>query len=133
MRAVPVLLALLAASAAPLAAQEQAAPDGAQIFELVCAMCHSVNPPAKAAPPISHAVAFYLRKHGNADTAAAAMVAYLKQPDAERSLIPAMAIERFGLMPSQGHLSDAQLQAVARYALSLADTAHVSGHHHETR
>jgi mono/diheme cytochrome c family protein len=133
MRAVPALLALLAASAAPLAAQERAAPDGRQIFELVCAMCHSVNPPPKAAPPISHAVAFYLLKHGTVDSAATAMVAYLKQPEAERSLIPAMAVERFGLMPSQGHLSDAQLQAVARYALTLVDTAHVSGHHHESR
>lgn len=134
MRILPSMLVLLAVGVSPLAAQEQAAPDGAQIFQLVCAMCHSVNPPHKSAPPMSHAAAYYLRKHQEADSAVAAMVAYLKQPAAERSALPAMAVERFGLMPSQAHLSDAQLQAVARYTLTLADTAHVSGHpHHEMR
>ena len=83
---------------------------------------------------MSHAAAYYLRKHQDVDSAAAAMAAYLKQPAAERSALPAMAVERFGLMPSQAHLSDAQLQAVTRYTLTLADTAHVSGHqHHEMR
>jgi mono/diheme cytochrome c family protein len=132
MRVVQLFVAvLLAGGAASLAAQEPAAPaDGAQIFGLVCAMCHSVNPPPKAAPPISHAVAYYLRKHESADSALAALVAYLRKPEAERSVMPPMAIERFGLMPSQGHLSDAQLLAVARYALSLADSAHVAGGHH---
>jgi mono/diheme cytochrome c family protein len=34
-------------------------------------------------------------------------------------------------MPPQAHLSDAQLQAVARYVLALADTAHLgAGHSH---
>ena len=130
MRVLSSVLVLLAVGASSLAAQEQAPPDGAQLFELVCAMCHTVNPPPKAAPPISHAAAYYLRKYQSADSAVAAMVAYLKKPEAERSAVPAMAIERFGLMPSQGHLSDAQLDAVARYALSLADTAHVGGHEH---
>jgi cytochrome c len=136
MRVVPALLVLLVIRAATLAAQERApaAPDGAQLFELVCAMCHSVNPPPKAAPPISHAVAYYLRTHESADSALSAMVAYLRKPEAERSVMPPMAIERFGLMPSQGHLSDAQLLAVARYALSLADSAHVTGgHQHQMR
>jgi cytochrome c len=134
MRLMPLPLVLLAVGTT-LAAQEPVpAPDGAQLFELVCAMCHSVNPPPKAAPPISHAVAYYLRKHESADSALTAMVAYLRQPEAERSVMPPMAIERFGLMPSQGHLSDAQLLAVARYALSLADSAHVTGgHQHQMR
>lgn len=114
------------AAAAPLSAQQQAgAPDGEQIFQLVCAMCHSVNPPAKAAPPMSHASAYYLRRYESRDSAVAALVRFLKEPSAERSAMPAMAVERFGLMPSQGHLSEAQLTAAARYVLQLADTAHV--------
>jgi cytochrome c5 len=118
--------------AMPAAAQQAAPqPDGAQIFNLVCAMCHSVTPPAKVAPPMSHAAAYYVRKHADSVAAVNALVAYLKEPAAERSAMPAHAIERFGLMPSQAHLPDAQLTAVARYVLTLADTAHVGpGHQH---
>jgi mono/diheme cytochrome c family protein len=122
----PIYLALFTAmTVTPLGAQERAAAaDGAQVFTMVCAMCHSVQPPAKAAPPMSHVTAYYLRKHGDTTAAAAAIVAYLKKPEAARSLLPPMAIERFGLMPAQSHLSDAQLNAGARYVLTLADTAH---------
>ena len=128
MRTVRLLVSLLALTAVPAAAQETAAErEGRAVFEMVCAMCHSVAPPAKAAPPISHAAAYYLRKHPSPDSAAAAIVAYLKEPAAERSLLPAHAVERFGLMPSQGHLSNDQLGAVARYVLTLADTAHGGG------
>ncbi len=125
----PIYLTLTTALAlTPLGAQQQAAPvDGAQVFGMVCAMCHSVQPPAKAAPPMSHVTAYYLRKHGDTTAAATAIVAYLKKPEAARSLMPPMAIERFGLMPAQAHLSDAQLNAVARYVLTLADTAHGHG------
>lgn len=132
MRTFRLLVSLLALTALPAAAQETAAErEGRAVFEMVCAMCHSVTPPAKAAPPMSHAAAYYLRKHPSPDSAAAAIVAYLKEPAAERSLLPAHAVERFGLMPSQGHLSNDQLGAVARYVLTLADTAHVgSGMQH---
>lgn len=126
MRGFVIGVVVLLAAAAPLAAQQQpGTSEGEQIFQLVCAMCHSVNPPAKVAPPMSHASAYYVRRYENADSAVAALVRFLKEPSAERSAMPAMAVERFGLMPSQGHLSDAQLAAAARYVLQLADTAHV--------
>jgi len=116
---------LVAAGLSPLAAQDTTTgPDGAQVFQMVCSMCHSVNPPPKAAPPMSHATGFYLQQHQTREAAAAAIVAYLKQPDSTRSALPAHAIARFGLMPSQAHLTDAQLEAVARYVLTLADTTH---------
>lgn len=131
MRTPGVLAALVLLAAGPLSAQQSAtSPDGAQVFELVCAMCHSVNPPAKAAPPMSHAAAYYVRKHGRTPEAVSALVAYLKEPAADRSAMPAHAIERFGLMPSQGHLPEPHLQAVARYVLTLADTAHSHGGGH---
>jgi cytochrome c len=125
-------LVLLLATALPVGAQQDAPhEDGEQIFSLVCAMCHSVNPPAKAAPPISHAAAYYSRRHDGREAAVLAMVAFLKEPAAERSVLPPHAVERFGLMPPQAHLSDAQLRAVAQYALSVADTVHVGpGHRH---
>jgi len=120
----PVLVAL-PMSVLPLAAQHGTPPpDGAELFQLVCAMCHSIDPPALLAPPMSHAAGYYLRAHGEGGAAELAMVAFLKDPAAERSLLPAHAVERFGLMPAQGHLSDTQLLAVVRYALSLADPTH---------
>jgi len=116
---------LLAAGVSPLAAQAAALePDGAPVFQMVCSMCHTVNPPPNAAPPMSHATSFYLQQHETVEAAAAAIVAYLKQPDSTRSALPAHAITRFGLMPSQAHLTDVQLDAVARYVLTLADTTH---------
>ncbi|HSJ23147.1 MAG TPA: cytochrome c [Longimicrobiales bacterium] len=129
MRMAIVAAAITAVMAVPAGAQQADATEGARIFELVCAMCHSVEPPAKAAPPMSHAAAYYLRKHADTAEAVAALVSYLKEPVAERSAMPAHAIERFGLMPAQSHLSDAQLQAVSRYVLTLADTTHVHGGH----
>lgn len=126
MRSIRLMVGLLVLSAVPAAAQQTPAqPEGQTVFEMVCAMCHSVTPPARLAPPISHAAAYYLRKHETPDSAAAAIVAYLKAPSAETSVLPAHAIERFGLMPPQSHLSDDQLNAVARYVLTVADTAHV--------
>jgi len=126
-------LALAAACcvlATPAAGQQPAADqaEGKAVFDMVCAMCHSITPPAKLAPPISHAAGFYAQRYTDADSAAAAMVAYLKEPDAETSLVPAHAIERYGLMQSQAHLSDAQLHAVARYVLTLADMEHMRMH-----
>lgn len=137
MPALRICLILLAALALPASAQQDARNEqGEQIFSLVCAMCHSVSPPARAAPPISHAAAYYIRRHDDRDAAVRAMVAFLKEPAAERSVLPPHAVERFGLMPAQAHLSDTQLLAVARYALSLADTVHVGpghGRHGGTR
>ena len=69
-----------------------------------------------------------MRKYPQPADAAAALAAYVRAPDAAKSLLPAHAIERFGLMPAQSQLNDAQLDAVARYVLTLADTAHVGGH-----
>ncbi|HEX6135500.1 MAG TPA: cytochrome c [Longimicrobiales bacterium] len=125
MRSIRLLLPVLAFTALPAAGQDPARPEGQAVFEMVCAMCHSVQPPAKAAPPMSHATAYYVRGHTDRVAAAAAIVAYLKQPDAAASAMPPHAIERFGLMPAQSHLSDRQLRAVADYVLTLADTAHV--------
>jgi cytochrome c len=125
-----VLVAVMAGSASAQQAPQRAqAGEGEQLFNLVCAMCHSVEPPAKTAPPMAHAAAYYVRKFPEPSAAVAAMVAFMKEPSAERSALPAHAIERFGLMPSLAHLSDAQLQAVSRYVLTLADTAHVHGGH----
>lgn len=126
MRSFVIVVALAVAAAVPLSAQQQdPLSDGELLFQLVCAMCHSVEPPMKTAPSMSHVSAFYLREYEDFEAAVTAMVDFLKEPTVERSVIPAMAIEQFGLMPAQAHLSDAQLEAVARYVLELADMTHV--------
>jgi cytochrome c len=130
MRATGRLLILTIFVAVPATAQDVPPPDGEQLFQLVCAMCHSVNPPAKSAPPISHAAAYYLRRHEDQGRALSAMVAFLREPSVETSAMPPHAVERFGLMPPQSHLTDDQLRAVALYSLSLADTVHVTGRPH---
>ncbi|HEX6306653.1 MAG TPA: cytochrome c [Longimicrobiales bacterium] len=123
-RSIRLLAPLLALTAVHAAGQEPDRSEGRAVFEMVCAMCHSTQPPAKAAPPMSHAAAFYLRAHPDRASAAAAIIAYVTKPDAAASLLPPHAIERFGLMPAQSHLSPQQLEAVAAYVLTLADTAH---------
>ncbi len=133
MRSLFIVASLLSLTTGALAAQ-QAKPsgEGEQIFQTVCAMCHSVEPPPTLAPPISHAAAYYMRRFSDP---LPALIAYLKAPAAERSAMPAHVVERFGIMPPQAHLSDAQLTAVAKYILSIADTVHVRGqpgnHHHQ--
>lgn len=102
-------------------------PDGQMLYELVCAMCHTMEPPPNLAPPMSHAAAYYFHRFDTEDEAVAAMVAFLREPSEDASLLPARAIERFGLMPPQAHLSQEQLEAVARYSLTLADTTHGRG------
>jgi len=134
MRSLSIVAGLLSLTTGALAAQQASPPsEGEQIFQTVCAMCHSVAPPPKLAPPISHAAAYYIRRFPDP---LPPLVAYLKEPAAERSAMPAHVIERFGVMPPQSHLSDAQLTAVAKYILSVADTAHVRaqpGHRHHKR
>jgi cytochrome c len=131
MRATAFLVILMASPALPATAQDAPPLEGEQLFQLVCAMCHSVNPPAKAAPPISHAAAYYIRMQGDRERALSAMVTFLREPSVETSAMPPHAVERFGLMPPQSHLTDAQLRAVALYSLSLADTVHVTGRPHD--
>ncbi|MBX3147786.1 MAG: cytochrome c [Gemmatimonadales bacterium] len=134
MRSQLAIAGLLFLTTGALAAQQANPPsEGQQIFQTVCAMCHSVAPPAKLAPPISHAAAYYMRRFPDP---VPALLAYLKEPAADRSAMPPHVIERFGIMPPQSHLSDAQLTAVARYILTLADTVHVRarpGHHSHQR
>ena len=71
-----------AAAGEPAAPASASPPDGKMIFEIGCALCHSLNPPAKKAPPISHAASYYLRRHGSEEAAVQAMVAFLQAPSA---------------------------------------------------
>lgn len=114
-----------AAQAAPGSAPALAAglqDDGRQIFESVCAQCHTVQPPADKAPPMSHIARHYRDQLADRTEAIARIEEWLRAPAANRSLLPEHAIEMWGLMPPV-QLQAGQTSAVAGYVYSLADTA----------
>ena len=91
---------------------------GRQIARTLCVACHTEQPPPGKAPPLSMVAMHYRAAATDSADAVARIAAWVSAPAAERSLLPAMAIERFGLMPPLA-LPDSQRQAVAVYVLSL--------------
>jgi mono/diheme cytochrome c family protein len=105
---------------APAVASVAATPlaEGERIFNEVCSQCHTLGPPPNLAPPM-RMVAMHLRRSFDGEEAAVDhIVSYAAAPDAERSILPAHAVARFGLMPSQPLRPD-QLRKVAAYVWSL--------------
>jgi cytochrome c len=117
----PMALLLLPAT---VAAQSATPPDGKRIFETLCVACHTMEPPARLAPPMKHIVSHY-RDAFKADSAGAVahIAAYLVEPAAERSKLPKEAIDRFGVMPAQA-LTKPQAAAVAQYIWRLEAMKH---------
>jgi len=96
---------------------------GKQLVSTVCVACHTEQPPPKLAPPLAHVSQRYRMMHqGDRDKAMARIVAWIKAPAKEKSLMPAMAIDRFGLMAPLP-LPDDQLRAAAAYLWSLSEGA----------
>lgn len=95
---------------------------GKQIFETVCAACHTVNPPPDSAPPMAHVVRHLRMELETQEAFAEHVRSYVSAPEADRSLLPPMAIERFGLMGALP-LGDSILTDVAAYIWTLADSA----------
>jgi mono/diheme cytochrome c family protein len=114
------------ASEAPgVTAQVPAAPahgDGEQVFRDVCSQCHTLEPPYNLAPPMRMVSGHLRQAFATEDEAVRHVIEYLRMPQAERSIMPPHAIERFGLMPPQP-LPEAMLTAVARYVWSLSAEA----------
>ena len=113
-------------------AHEPAAPDdrmvreGQRLFDEVCSQCHTVDPPPNLAPPM-RMVAMQLRKaFDTRDAAVDHVVSYAPAPDAEQSILPSHAVERFGLMPPQPLRPD-QLEKVATYVWSLGEGSGTMG------
>jgi cytochrome c len=111
-------------SADAAAARQLAA--GRRVVTSVCAGCHTEQPPPKAAPPLAMVARHYLRATRDSSAAVDRMIAWVRAPSAERSLLPRMAVDRFGLMPPLA-LPDSTLRAAAAYVLSLG-RAHGGAH-----
>lgn len=125
------LLLVLASMPKDALSQETAVLDtenpGKQLFGLVCAMCHSEQPPVLAAPPMAMVVMHYRQALSTEDSVRTAIMTYVRNPSAETSRLPAHAIERFGLMPAQPQLTDAQLGHIVDYILTLEAKPHEGG------
>lgn len=93
---------------------------GKEIVSTICAACHTEQPPPKLAPPLAHVSQRYRMMVGDRDKAIARITAWIKEPSKDRSLMPPMAIERFGLMAPLP-LPDDQRLAAATYLWSLSE------------
>jgi mono/diheme cytochrome c family protein len=120
----PIVLLFLLAAAAPAArtVRPPTQETGREIFATVCATCHTVHPPPTKAPPMSNIARHYRAAASDTADAVALLADWIREPDADRSLLPADAIVTFGVMPSIG-LGESRIDAVARYVLTLADSA----------
>lgn len=93
---------------------------GKEIVTTVCAACHTEQAPPKLAPPLAHVSHRYRMQLGTRDSALARMTAWIKDPSRDRALMPAMAIERFGLMAPLP-LPEDMRRAAAAYVWSLSE------------
>ncbi|MGD8276728.1 MAG: cytochrome c [Gemmatimonadota bacterium] len=118
------ILVLLLSGAAPAARFAAPTPQesGREIFNAVCAPCHTIQPPPDKAPPMIHIAQRYRAVASDFDDAVALVADWIREPDAGRSLLPVAEIERYGVMPQIG-LGEDRIDAVARYVLTLADSA----------
>ncbi|PWW82227.1 cytochrome C [Prosthecochloris marina] len=96
-------------------------PDGEEVFNKNCSVCHSVNPPPKSAPPVVRLANLYHLKFSTKEEGVANMAAFLKKPDHNKAAA-VQAISRYGLMPAIP-LSDEELNAVAEWVWDQYDPA----------
>jgi cytochrome c len=124
-----------AQAAAPHHAQQSAEAQlalGEQLFQRVCSACHSLEGPPQMAPPMTHVARHYRQAFGDRERGTAHMVAFVREPSAERSVLPAHARERWGLMPPLP-LPEAELRAVAEYVWQLPEPGGgMGGHRHQS-
>jgi mono/diheme cytochrome c family protein len=121
-RALAALGALAACAAAAPAQTRDSVPPGELTFRVVCAACHTLNPPYDKAPPMTHIARHYRQAFATEAEGVEAIVQWVIKPEVARSKMPAHAIERFGLMPAFP-LPEAQLREVAKYVWALGAPA----------
>jgi hypothetical protein len=95
--------------------------EGEALFNDICGQCHTVDPPAKLAPPIRHVMRHLRTTFADDGEVLDHLLSYLPSPDAARSALPSMAVERFGVMPPQPLPADI-LRKVGAYVLTLDDS-----------
>lgn len=95
---------------------------GETVYREVCSECHSIQPPPRLAPPLSHVASIVRGEVPDRAAFTQHIVTYVQGPSEERSLLPVQAIRRFGLMPAQT-IDEARLRDAAAFVWTLADSA----------
>jgi mono/diheme cytochrome c family protein len=91
---------------------------GRAVFERDCAVCHSIEPPPVAAPPMSHIARHYRTAEPDRDAAIRRIAAWIAAPSESASALPAHAVAEWGLMPPLA-LPSQERRAVAAYVMTL--------------
>lgn len=122
-RAAALAAAVLATTAGSSLAQQSPPQDttlarGQATARTLCAACHSEQPPAKLAPPLAHVARHYRQALPDSAQAVARLAAWLAAPNADRSLLPTQARDRWGFMPTLP-LPPEQARDVALYVWTL--------------
>lgn len=94
--------------------------EGERLFQDVCSHCHTLEPPPNLAPPMTHVARHLRQAFATEEEALAHLRSYLPAPARDRSILPDMPHERFGLMPALP-LSPTLLDAVGRYVWFLGE------------
>jgi len=99
--------------------------EGEEVFNRVCTTCHEMDRSEDAekepiAPPMRMIARQYAMMTESPEMDTARIVEWLKGPDAEKSLMPPMAIEHHGLMPPVV-LTEDERTAVAAFVVALND------------
>ncbi len=91
---------------------------GQVVFDGVCTECHALEPPVKTAPTIREIADRYREAFLDADQALDHLAEYIREPSVDRSQLPLMHLDEWGVMPPQA-LDSADLRAVALYVWRL--------------
>lgn len=103
---------------------------GEAVYREVCSECHSLQPPPNLAPPLTHVGRMVKAEVEDREAFTRHIVTYVQAPSEERSLLPAEAIRRFGLMPAQA-VAESRLEDAAAYVWVMADSAQGGMRHGE--
>ena len=87
---------------------------GAKVYQSACMSCHVAEGQPTVAPPIFAVRDHVIKARPEREAFVQQVVSWVKAPNAEQALMPG-AVSKFGLMPAQPELSDADLQAVAEF------------------
>lgn len=91
---------------------------GRQVYETVCAECHTLDAPPATAPTLREIVATYRALFPDAAEGIERIAEYTRAPVAARALLPKVMIDEWGVMPAQP-LPAEDLAAVAHFIWHL--------------
>lgn len=106
--------------APPMEYSPAAVARGELVYEAICSDCHAMDRSSPSAPSFRHVARHIRMEFSEHDAFVYHVIGYLNSPHAETSVLPARAIERYGLMPSQP-LPPELIRDVAAYLWALSE------------